>query len=46
MKKKKKNIKKFLTIFFSIINFDAENSNTISQVTKVFLVKSDEDRKK
>ena len=42
----KKNIKKFLTIFFSIINFDAENSNIISQVTKVFLVKSDEDRKK
>lgn len=42
----KKNIKKFLAIFFSIINFDAENSNIISQVTKVFLVKSDEDRKK
>ena len=40
----KRDIKKFLTIFFSIINFDAENNITFSQITKAFLVLIDEKR--
>ena len=41
----KKDNKKFLTIVFSIINLDVENSHRISQVTEVFQKLDDEERK-
>ena len=41
----KKDIKKFLTIIFSVINLDAENSHRISQVAAVFEQLTEEDRR-
>ena len=40
----KKDIKKFLTVFFSIINIDTENRYQISQVAKVLREFSNEER--
>ena len=41
----KKDIKKFLTILFSIINFDVENSSSFTQVANTFLKLNDTDKK-
>ena len=43
-KEEKKDIKKFLIIFFSIINLDVENSLPISQVSAILEKLSDEER--
>ena len=44
-KEEQKDIKKFLIIFFSIINFDVENSIPISQVSAILEKLSDEERR-